>query len=521
MGSRLLSLLVFALSASARAATIGSGTLVEDFTTLDHADLTATTGVWNAAAGKARVTAYANGHALDFGDGSDGVLDITGAYSFDTDTHALGYKFTSVHIHSGATISVSGSNPLIIRSLGAVIIEPTLSVSGTAGSGPSGAGDTNAPAAGHAVTCGADGGAGGSPTNATSGDGVDGLQSDSSVDAGNGGPKRTTPGYDGGVEAIASATGPFSNDFDTAANFICGAGGAGGGLYDNANGNSAAGASGGGGGGRIRIVAAGDITMTAAIEAKGGDGGAGTFVPASGGTAIDGCSGNGAGGYGGTVWLQTLGAISGLAPAVDGGAGGTTSCSGALGGPGRTSAGVLRADMAPGGTAPWDTPDFRTDQLPSATSSVIVSKSYDLGTFNAAFPNSYTLTSNGIGRADIEFAGSADDASYSAYTADLASLGGQGYRYLRFRITLTATGAGASPEVSRLALSYQDLGPAPLDSIDLKLSAGCGTVQRSGGSGGDASTAARDLIGAMSTLLWSLLVLLYYGVVRTTRLGTE
>lgn len=474
-------LVLFLGNASAFAATIANGVLAEDFSTLDYADFSASTGVWNSAVGEARVAAHvlntdtATYYPISFGDGSDGVLNSSAGYTFDTDAHPNGFNFVSVNI-SGGSITVHGSNPLVIRSLGAVSITPTLSVAGGAGQSATGAMATTG---GQAVTCGANGGAGG----AAGLPGGNGLESDGVTPDGGatGGLAVPAPGNNGGLPIM----GPSSSVFETAANFICGAGGGGGG------GDGSAGGAGGAGGGRVRIAAVGAVT-TGTIDASGGNGGSGA------GAAN--CGGNGTGGVGGAVWVQSLGIVSAAGVVVNGGNTATSNCDlvGGLGFPG-----LSRCDSS---GAPGCNKNFDTSMVPASTQSVVQSKGYDLGVWNAAFSTAPTVTQvlNG-GTIVTEYAGSQDNVTYSAFTTDLTTLSDQGYRYLKFRLTMTSVGAvGASPQVTGISIPYTDLG---LKSLDVSLTPGCGTIQ--------ASKAKPDMkLGLATFSFWCALFLLSYLIIR-------
>ena len=117
---KICGLMIFALLAwtpPARAYTLTSGGLVEDFTTLDGADLTATTGVWNIVDTRAQAGVVANGTAantISFGDGSDGALSASsGTVTFNTDLRPNG--FNTRHGIMPAPPSRT-AQPLIIRS---------------------------------------------------------------------------------------------------------------------------------------------------------------------------------------------------------------------------------------------------------------------------------------------------------------------------------------------------------------------------------------------------------------------
>lgn len=462
---------------------MGGGRLTEDFSSLEHADLDRTTGLWNVVAGQARAAVYANaeaGRPILFGNGSDGALDVSGAYTFNTDSRTDGiFNFTSVNIRAGATITVTGSNPLRIRSLGAVTIDPAFPARSSSPSGDPGNAAGTASTAGTAVTCGALGaraGAGGHIAANAGQNGTEGRDSAGNPEAGLAGTGETGANT-AAVNAQGALSSPASANFDTAANFQCGTGGAGGGGYFLGALQLASGGAGGAGGGRLHITAVGDLNLTAAPNASGGNGGNGVLVAA----APNRCSGNAAGGTGGSVWLQTLGSLGSPQPNVDGGTGGTSVCDGV--GTGQGLSGISRGDSAPGSRPGFvGASDYDTDRVPANTTSVVYSKAYDLSVWNAGFSSAPTVTQtlNG-GTISVAFAGSADGATFGDYSTDLPSLGNRGYRYLKFRITITSAGAAAaSPFVSRITLSYSDLG---LEALKLKLTPGCGRIGRAGPGG--------------------------------------
>lgn len=138
MFARVPVLLLLWISSGAFAATVSGGKLVEDFTSLDGGDFQTSTGLWNVIDHVAQAGAVANGlstRPISFGDGSDGALTLSSgsSYTFNTDQHPNGYNFTSVSIDSGVTLNVTGSKPLIIRSLSTATISSTLSVDGEFG----------------------------------------------------------------------------------------------------------------------------------------------------------------------------------------------------------------------------------------------------------------------------------------------------------------------------------------------------------------------------------------------------
>jgi hypothetical protein len=464
------------LTSAAYSATIANGELIEDFSTLDYADLTNTTGLWNIVNQRAQAGAVAGGsasHPISFGDGSDGVLNLTsGTYTFDTDAHPSGYNFISVNIGSGVTLSVTGSNPLIVRSLTTMTISTALSADGgfalgdaTANGVANDATFPAGPTGGTGFACSGTGGAGGNNPNASiANNGVSGIQADGSLAEDQG--EVSTP-----IDGSQALTTPGSSDtFDTGG-FYCGSGGGGGAAQANGT-QYATGAAGGAGGGAIHLIAVGNLSVDT-VSANGGNGGNGAiYVGAS-------CSGNGGAGTGGAIWLQTLGTLStSSTPTVAAGTGGTCNGSGGVTG----FDGSLRCDFAQG----------------SGPSYTVQSKFYDLGVGNAGF-SAPTLSENtASGTITISYQGSADSVNFSSPTQDVTTLSNQGYRYLKFTIQfVTASGASGYPTVSKIQIPFQDV---EVDRAALTL--GCGTTydHRKGDSGQ----------GGMVTAFWSSLLLSGY-----------
>jgi len=488
------------------AATIAGGSLVENFDTLDFADLQSSTGVWNIVDKRAQSAAFANAaidpnRVITFGNGTDGALFSANGFNFDTDSHPNGYQFTSVNITAGA-ISVTGSNALVIRSLTTVNIVPTIPVfklvganNGAAGSA---AGTTTVP--GSAVTCGGNGGKGGTGGSAGLGvgnvnNGLNGFLSSGALDLGHAGTGQFTGAYNGSVDATASAA-LISSDFD--ASFDCGPGGAGGGGYSFAAvGPFASGGAGGAGGGRLHITAIGNITITDA-STIGGNGGNGAKVGAAP------CSGVGAGGSGGSLWIQTLGTLGANAPILTAGNTGTSFCQAVLS---PSVGGLARGDSAPASRpGSWNTGagSFDTDLVPIATSSVVFSKAYDLSVWNAGFTAAPTVsqTLNG-GQITVQYAGSADGTSFNGFVSDITTLSNKNYRYLKFKISITsnAGAVAASPFVNQISLQYNDLG---LDSVTFPLAAGCATTHKAGTPSGKVPF---DLLAELSLMIMATLFL--------------
>jgi hypothetical protein len=460
------------MASQAVAGTVSNGKLVEDFTSLDSADLSAygasTSGLWNiidhvAQAGV--VSAGSSSRPIWFGDGSDGALSLTsGSYTFDTDTHPNGYNFTSVSIGAGVTLSVQGSNPLIIRSLSTLSISASLSADGNyVLAAPAANGVANdaslpaGPSGGVGRACAGSGGAGGdNPTTGSANDGQSGLQADG-VTAENDQGFAATP-----LNASTPFTGPGAPaNFDTSA-FVCGTGGGGGAARTDAGPHWATGGAGGAGGGAVRIISVGDLTV-ASVSANGGNGG-------DGANDTVGCSGNGSGGSGGAIWLQSFKTVSVTgALSVNGGTGGSCGGAGAA-----SLSGITRCDSAPASRPVCDVGDQDTDQ--AAAGSVIYyvqSKAYDLGAYNASFSAPTVTTSAGSGSVQVSYAGSSDGTVFSSFTTDLTSLSNQKYRYIKFKIAFTTgAAAGTPPQVSRIEIPFSDLGPS-----DVQLSLGCGTTR--------------------------------------------
>lgn len=505
---------------SARSFTLTGGRLVEDFSTDAHADYASSTGVWDTVNSRARAAVVAGAvatQALSFGDGSDGDLDTAGAVALDTNSHPNGYNYRSLHLRTGATVSVTGSSALVIRSLTTIQIDAgvTFSVKGTAG-----ASGTNSVAAatttladttpGSAQTCGASGGLGGGTTAVVGNSGANGKQSNGTTDepgtAGLG--NSNLAGGDGADAVFENDPGftprPVAANFFTTG-FVCGSGGGGGGAdIDNPGPITASGGAGGGGGGRVRLISLGDLTVSSAIDASGGDGGTGGET----GTA---CAGNGGPGNGGAVWLQSAGLLNITAaalPVVDPGLDFPNVCH-PLGVGG--DFGDSRADYA------GNDPDFpataATSNAAANQSYDVVSNAYDLNTLNAVFSNaSVTSSAPGGGSASVSYAGSITGASYSAFTTDITQLSNKNFRYLKFKVTINTAGvAAASPQVSQIAIDFKDAG---LPKADLKLSPGCGTLV--GVNDGDAGPGTGGFTLALG---WLAFWLIAYRVFRYGRFG--
>ena len=473
-------------------------TLVEDFSTLDHADPSNSTGVWNSVDHSARAQAFANSEStrpIDFGDGRDGTVNTANGYVFNTDVHPNGFNFQSLAI-SGGTIQIIGSHPLVIRSLTTIDITPSIQVNGA--NGDPGRADGLSVSGPKAVTCHADGGSGGGATAATPSNGEDGFQGSGSSDPGTHGTGQSGGSYSGSVDAIESSLLPNGPNFDSspATDFLCGTGGAGGGGFTNGA-SFGSGGAGGAGGGVLKIVAVGDIHL-AATEAKGGNGG--DKAPNLNSPT---CTGVGMGGFGGVIFFQTLGGLyTSVDPDVSGGHwGAQTPGANDCNGSGNVWDGFDRGDTASTGNRPtWVNSSsasavyYDTDRVPAGVQSQVQSKSYDLGVLNASFA---TETVNSTGAVSMSYAGSSDGVSFSAF-GSLQAMSNQGYRYLKFRATFTSpAGGGVAPKVTGLSIPYTDSG---LASLNTKIFAGCGTLALTGAKD-KSSDSKSDEAGVLFTLV--------------------
>lgn len=215
-----------------------------------------------------------------------------GAYHATANTTLAGgtYNYTSFTIDPGVTVSVTGTQPLVVYCSGAVDIAGTLTASGA--NGGEGITYTSGGLGAIGVAGGGNGGngtfaSGSGPLNGFSGTNTGGGTYGSGWSGGGG------AGY-AAAGANASASngigGPAYGDADLTG-FPAGSGGGGGsGGYD-------CGAGGGGAGGGVIVFYAGsfDLAITGSISSNGGNGG-------SDGT---GNCGGGGGGSGGTIYIAS------------------------------------------------------------------------------------------------------------------------------------------------------------------------------------------------------------------------
>ncbi len=236
---------------------------------------------------------------------------LDGSYSAAVNTTIAGgtYNFSSFNIDAGVTVTVTGTQPLIIYCTGVVTINGTLSANG--GNGADGITYVSGGTGGIGVAGGANGGDGSfsspsGPLVGIDGNGPGGANNHGAGwSGGGGGGYGTIGGASGGVGGFS---GPVYGDANISALETGSGGGGGSGGYD-------CGAGGGGAGGGIIAIYTGtgvNIGVSGMISANGGNGG-------SDGT---GNCGGGGGGSGGSIILAS--------PSVTNN--GVLSCTGGLGG---------------------------------------------------------------------------------------------------------------------------------------------------------------------------------------------
>lgn len=241
------------------------------------------------------------------GNSSDGAFIAT----IDTTLAGDTYEFSSFTIQSGVTVTVTGTQPLIIRSSGIVHIAGTLSLNGENGNdgityltfGTGGLGVAGGSNGGDGIYSDVNGPLDGFPG---SGSGSGGLGSGWS--GGGGGGYANTGASSPGPGGIGG-----SSYGDNLLSLLEGGSGGGGG-----SGGYSCGSGGGGGGGGYLYLASCDsivIAATGTVSSRGGNGG-------SDGT---GNCGGGGGGSGGTIWLECENVVINGILDASGGLGGSTS----------------------------------------------------------------------------------------------------------------------------------------------------------------------------------------------------
>jgi hypothetical protein len=435
--------------------------LTEDFTDSSHWDASGSTGFWNMvdhAIQAGRVTGGVASQKLSLGDGSDGILDTSNGYTFDTDAHPNGFNFILLRINGGA-VQVQGSFPLVIRSLSSVTITPLLSVKGAIGQSGIVNGSISVISLGGTAIAGkCSGGAGG---NASGGSGESGLTYEGLNDYAPGSLPAGGSGVTAGTDAGTALDVALSDQWETnPSHFRCGAGGSGGGGQIN-GGNHTTGGAGGAGGGSIRISAAGPISV-GQVSAEGADGGLGAN---NSGT----CSGGGGGGNGGIIWLQSLQTVT--STSLSAVAGRSASCAGYFS---VNFDGFSRTDSK---TAS-DRGAFSTGSVAPLQTYEVLSKPYDLETQNAGFlkqPTILTTLNGGTIKVQYEGSSNSNGSEFSSSTEDITTLSDKKYRYIRFRIIITTgSSTGISPELNSISI--------PFEELDVRLKGGCGSLQVTGSS---------------------------------------
>lgn len=217
---------------------------------------------------------------------------INGAYSATTNTSLAGgtYNYTTFNISSGVSVSVTGTQPLVIYCTGAVTIDGSLIANGQ--NGVNGLTYVSGGTGGVGVAGGGNGGngtfaSGSGPVTAFAGTGPGGVNTQGAGWSGGGGAGYASTGASSG--GVGGFGGPAYGTVQITPTDAGSGGGGGSGGYD-------CGAGGGGGGGGYIYISAPTITIssTGAILVNGGNGG-------SDGT---GNCGGGGGGSGGSVFLS-------------------------------------------------------------------------------------------------------------------------------------------------------------------------------------------------------------------------
>jgi hypothetical protein len=503
-------------------------TFTADFSQPDQWDSTTGGGaLWNTVSGRVQAAISANGTEIDFGDGSDGAFSDGPAQSgitvagntitLNTDVKAV-FKFSSFNLSAGKTLKATGSQPLVLRVLGAATVAGTVDLKGSAGipntgtspypGGTAGAGGSRGGDAGYGVTPGDHNSTSGSPSTGTQvlggGNGAD--ASAAFGEHGGGGGCNGKGG--GGADATASAdTGgaagacgipatrtSLASAFESA--LRGGAGGGGGGGYTNAV-ATAPGGSGGGGGGALHLAALGATSLPGAITAAGGNGGANLFSANAGSD----CGGGGGGGAGGSVWIQSATSVVGSAPSILHGNGGTDGglCAGGYDG-GNGSDGILRVDN-PAATFAGATTAMAA-AVRSGQTYTLVSKpiSPAYGYIALAAPTeTVDTTSSGCGTngtLGVTYEGSRDGINFEhpVAKAQIAEL--DDYSFIRFKVSIATTGSSA-PCLTGISIPY---GPRELSDLRLKGGLFCGNTRISRGDDGRGAGAGHGGSGARESL---------------------
>lgn len=233
--------------------------------------------------------------------------------------------FSGLTVNAGATLTLSGTDAVILAVYGDATIDGTIDASGFGGV----AGNRNAATSGPGgnFQCGSSAGGNGPSPLVTSGGGGGGA----SGPGGAGG--RDNLGSPGGVAGVARANPTLVPLF--------------GGCPGGASSSCGQVAGGGGGGGAVQISAAGALRIAGSVLAAGGTGGAG----AASGCVLGGlasATGGGGGGSGGGVLLEGL-SVSGTGDVGGGSGGAVVTTGGGAGGSALQPAGSAGASNVNGG----------------------------------------------------------------------------------------------------------------------------------------------------------------------------
>jgi outer membrane autotransporter protein len=211
---------------------------------------------------------------------STGVITINGSPAFtssvtQSQTSAASirvFTFANINIASGATITVTGSEPLALLSQGTASVLSDINVSGQAGNGTNG---VTTP--GNGVAGGGNGGAGASVTGVAASNGVSTFGS-------NGGTAVQSPdpafggqdgagGGNGGPGGAGGSTAGAATGVSPKTTLVGGGGGSGGPFVNTTLTGPEPGAGGGAGGGAVEIIATGAVTVNNLISNGGAGGG--------------------------------------------------------------------------------------------------------------------------------------------------------------------------------------------------------------------------------------------------------
>jgi hypothetical protein len=270
---------------------------------------------------------------------------LTGG-TIDTSQSNHGYghlRINTMYVAPGATLTVIGPNPCIIRATGTVRIEGRVNAGGMNGGGASamansgGSGGAGGPGGGTGGM-GGNGATTGNGQNGTDGTGYDNqaLQANGAGLLGSGGAAGAGGGGGGyavagsaGVNAGSAGGGGGGNVWGSPSILFLSGGAGGGGAGGGRGQQAAGGGGGGGGGGYLQIVTDRNMYIGAAasITAQGGNGG---------NAAALGVGGGGGAGSGGAILLQALNlAFTGTGAVINaqGGTGGQASAGGGAGAP--------------------------------------------------------------------------------------------------------------------------------------------------------------------------------------------